>query len=531
MIIEYATKFPYVIPLLISLLLSTFEFNKKYGNFLTVYLFSFSLGISFNALCNSKMDDKTDVDLFLNKILSYTLCISVMLTFAFMKKKNVTITFNPFVEEKNAIIYRERKEICMCNFFIRSRFLPFGIAFIYGTIGTVIGGCLSYYIVKTFFTIHNDEKGLYLKKSVCCFISTYIGGYINFIEVSDSLNVSTTEKNSIFVLDDMFTNLFLTILPLLKKYCTFFPSSYVDMENNVRGNVSRNNYDYEKLEGKQDEENMGERSENVRNKETKRLICDERVSTSYGSFPSTNVHFATDEKKETEGETKRIVEMENIGSSIIYKFFGTFLHDSLAILCIVALTEKILYDYEVLHNFLLAYVKADKFKTVLILAITFMYLFCMDYLAQNMNNRIEINKYKISRFILGTYFRSIQYYSTVLNFLTIYYLFLSGMLINIHGLFTIARPLVLLVVCILTIHTFCVLFFSYIFNLFTKYFHVFIHIDEMLLAVNANIGGPTTAALMSEMLGRPDLAFAATFWGVIGYLVATHISMFIYAHL
>ncbi|SBT40922.1 hypothetical protein, conserved [Plasmodium ovale wallikeri] len=378
-----------------TLLLSTFEFNKKYGNFLTVYLFSFSLGISFNALCNSKMDDKTDVDLFLNKILSYTLC-----------------------------------------------------------------------------------------------------GYINFIEVSDSLNVSTTEKNSIFVLDDMFTNLFLTILPLLKKYCTFFPSSYVDMENNVRGNVSRNNYDYEKLEGKQDEENMGERSENVRNKETKRLICDERVSTSYGSFPSTNVHFATDEKKETEGETKRIVEMENIGSSIIYKFFGTFLHDSLAILCIVALTEKILYDYEVLHNFLLAYVKADKFKTVLILAITFMYLFCMDYLAQNMNNRIEINKYKISRFILGTYFRSIQYYSTVLNFLTIYYLFLSGMLINIHGLFTIARPLVLLVV-----------------------------------SVNANIGGPTTAALMSEMLGRPDLAFAATFWGVIGYLVATHISMFIYAHL
>lgn len=48
-----------------------------------------------------------------------------------------------------------------------------------------------------------------------------------------------------------------------------------------------------------------------------------------------------------------------------------------------------------------------------------------------------------------------------------------------------------------------------------------IGVDEMVVASNANIGGPATAAAMAAAIGRPDLVLAATATGTLGYSAAT----------
>ena len=57
----------------------------------------------------------------------------------------------------------------------------------------------------------------------------------------------------------------------------------------------------------------------------------------------------------------------------------------------------------------------------------------------------------------------------------------------------------------------------------TKTPPVIIGIDEMVIASNANIGGPATAAAMatSSSLQRPDLGLPATVTGTVGYALAT----------
>ncbi len=48
-----------------------------------------------------------------------------------------------------------------------------------------------------------------------------------------------------------------------------------------------------------------------------------------------------------------------------------------------------------------------------------------------------------------------------------------------------------------------------------------IGVDEMVVASNAAIGGPATAAAMAAAIGRPDLVLAATAMGTLGYSLAT----------
>jgi cobalamin biosynthesis Mg chelatase CobN len=48
-----------------------------------------------------------------------------------------------------------------------------------------------------------------------------------------------------------------------------------------------------------------------------------------------------------------------------------------------------------------------------------------------------------------------------------------------------------------------------------------VELDELLVASNANIGGPATAASFAGLIGRPDLVAPAAAWGTVGYGVAT----------
>lgn len=53
-------------------------------------------------------------------------------------------------------------------------------------------------------------------------------------------------------------------------------------------------------------------------------------------------------------------------------------------------------------------------------------------------------------------------------------------------------------------------------------------VDEMVIASNANIGGPATAAAMAASIGRPDLVLAATATGTLGYSLATWLGVAVY---
>eukprot|EP00922_Rhytidocystis_sp_ex-Travisia-forbesii_P069676 GHVS01104085.1.p1 GENE.GHVS01104085.1~~GHVS01104085.1.p1 ORF type:complete len:591 (+),score=48.71 GHVS01104085.1:104-1876(+) len=56
-----------------------------------------------------------------------------------------------------------------------------------------------------------------------------------------------------------------------------------------------------------------------------------------------------------------------------------------------------------------------------------------------------------------------------------------------------------------------------------------ISLDELLVASDANVGGPSTAAAMAGgVMERPDLVLPATLWGTVGYTVATSLGMLVH---
>lgn len=46
-------------------------------------------------------------------------------------------------------------------------------------------------------------------------------------------------------------------------------------------------------------------------------------------------------------------------------------------------------------------------------------------------------------------------------------------------------------------------------------------VDDMIVASNANIGGPSTAATFAGLLGKDELVVPAAVWGTVGYAIAT----------
>jgi uncharacterized membrane protein len=56
-------------------------------------------------------------------------------------------------------------------------------------------------------------------------------------------------------------------------------------------------------------------------------------------------------------------------------------------------------------------------------------------------------------------------------------------------------------------------------------------VDELVVASNANIGGPATAAALAGALGRPDLVLPATAMGTVGYALATTLGVVLYSFL
>ncbi|ANQ09494.1 Uncharacterized protein PCOAH_00042660 [Plasmodium coatneyi] len=514
--IEQVRKNARFAPLVICFLFLPLQFSKKWKNFPNVHLFSFLLGILLNGMLEIKIDDRKYVDWVVQGVLSYSLCISLMMTFSCMKKKVIVCERREDGKRETACTEEEKKKKkSLYNLLIRSsRFAPFGIAFMFGAIGTLIGGVTSYHLTKRFFlqedTKESEER---LRKNTSCFVATYIGGYINFVEVSDLLAVNILERNSMFILDDLFTNLFLVTLPLWKHVVLFFSLHGEEPEplNNSEC-VSKKNGSAMKLSDEQRE---------AKNKEEiTHLLCDSPRYASYGSF-------ANDEDWPLPlGEDHQVKHHQVY---FLPPLLCKCLCDCVSIMLIIGLSTKVLSDYEFIYQFVTSYIPAEKFKTYILFALTFGYLFCLDYIAHIMASRITRRTKRAAVFITHIYFRATEYYSTVLHLLTVYYLSLSGMSIDVSVLCNTVKPLTILVVCLLVTHLICVFSFSSMFNVVTKWSRLVLHVDEVLLAINANVGGPSTAALMSDVLGRPDLAFAATFWGVFGYFVATHAAMGIYA--
>lgn len=56
-------------------------------------------------------------------------------------------------------------------------------------------------------------------------------------------------------------------------------------------------------------------------------------------------------------------------------------------------------------------------------------------------------------------------------------------------------------------------------------------VDEIIVASNANIGGPSTAATFAGLLGKNDLVVPAAVWGTVGYAIATTLGVGVWATL
>ncbi|GAB67740.1 hypothetical protein PCYB_123060 [Plasmodium cynomolgi strain B] len=534
--IERVRNYARIAPFAICLLFLPLQFSKKWKGFPNVHLFSFLLGIMLNGILEIKIDDRKYVDWVVQRVLSYSLCISLMMTFSCMKKKAIACEGREVEEGETACTEEEgKKKKSLYNLLIRSsRVAPFGIAFMFGAVGTLIGGVTSYHLTKRFL-LQNDTKGSEerLRKNTSCFVATYIGGYINFVEVADLLAVDTLERNSMFILDDLFTNLLLITLPLWK---------HEPLSLNTSECISKQNGNVVKLSDEQGEVKDRE--------EITHLLCDSARYASYGSFVNDEdwplplgedhqverhqvEHHQVKHHQVKHHQVKHHqVKHHQVKHHQVYSLpplLCKCLCDCLSVVLIIGLSTKVLSDYEFIYQFVTSYIPADKFKTYILFALTFGYLFCLDCIAHLMANRITRRTKRAAVFVTHIYFRATEYYSTVLHLLTVYYLSLSGMSIDVSVLCSIVKPLTMLVVCLLATHLICVFFFSYMFNVVTKWSRLVLHVDEVLLAINANVGGPSTAALMSDVLGRPDLAFAATFWGVFGYFVATHAAMGMYA--
>lgn len=48
-----------------------------------------------------------------------------------------------------------------------------------------------------------------------------------------------------------------------------------------------------------------------------------------------------------------------------------------------------------------------------------------------------------------------------------------------------------------------------------------LRVDDLIVASNANIGGPSTAATFAGLLGKDELVVPAAVWGTVGYAIAT----------
>lgn len=56
-------------------------------------------------------------------------------------------------------------------------------------------------------------------------------------------------------------------------------------------------------------------------------------------------------------------------------------------------------------------------------------------------------------------------------------------------------------------------------------------IDDMIVASNANIGGPSTAATFAGLIGQDELVVPAAVWGTVGYAIATTLGVGVWATL
>ncbi|CAM9243337.1 unnamed protein product, partial [Hapterophycus canaliculatus] len=54
-------------------------------------------------------------------------------------------------------------------------------------------------------------------------------------------------------------------------------------------------------------------------------------------------------------------------------------------------------------------------------------------------------------------------------------------------------------------------------------------IDDLIVASNANIGGPSTAATFAGLVGKDDLVVPAAVWGTVGYAIATSLGVCVWA--
>ena len=64
-----------------------------------------------------------------------------------------------------------------------------------------------------------------------------------------------------------------------------------------------------------------------------------------------------------------------------------------------------------------------------------------------------------------------------------------------------------------------------------RFFGAVLRVDDVLVASNANIGGPSTAATFAGLIGKDELVVPAAVWGTVGYAVATTLGVGVWAAL
>jgi len=105
-----------------------------------------------------------------------------------------------------------------------------------------------------------------------------------------------------------------------------------------------------------------------------------------------------------------------------------------------------------------------------------------------------------------------------------------GITTRVQDVFQLGLPLLSMIISILLIHISFILLSSYIWNHFIikKESNLIIDIDTVIIASNACVGGASTAAAMASSINRIDLILYGSTFGIIGYIIGTHIGLLLF---
>ena len=346
--------------------------------------------------------------------------------------------------------------------------IPFGYAFIMGCIGSLLGGLISYKYKHS--SIYNILSPSVIAACTACLVSSYIGGTVNFFETgkqiisSSSTTSSSSINNSIQSTINLVAGLDIGIMVMFFTLLRAIRDSPIKKWLVHSNNNSNNN------------KNDSNNNSSINKQDQVEAVS----SSSSSSSSSSNI-------SKRQSLTNILSVLLPVGLSIGLTFIGSSIQSVINIPGI----------------------------SVSIVIVLGLLLKRLDRLLLSKGNHTSI---------LGSgHSKSSQY------MLCLFYTII-GITTRVQDVFQLGLPLLSMIISILLIHISFILITSYIWNHFIikKEQNLMVDIDTVIIASNACVGGASTAAAMAGSINRIDLILYGSTFGIIGYIIGTHIGLLLF---